>query len=57
MPQRLAEIPKDKEVVMHCSGGMRAEMAHNLLKNSGINSRFLASAITVAKDGSFTIKE
>ncbi|MDP2170474.1 MAG: rhodanese-like domain-containing protein [Rhodocyclaceae bacterium] len=57
MPQRLAEIPKDKDIVMHCSGGMRAEMAHNLLKNSGINSRFLASAITVAKDGSFTIKE
>ncbi|MBU3909789.1 MAG: hypothetical protein KKF85_15180 [Gammaproteobacteria bacterium] len=37
----LAEIPKDKDVVMHCSGGMRAEMAHNLLKNSGINSRLL----------------
>lgn len=57
LAQRLAEIPKDKDVVMHCVGGIRAEMAHNLLKNSGINSRYLAANIAVDKDGSFTIKD
>jgi rhodanese-related sulfurtransferase len=54
---RLAELPKDKNVVMHCSGGTRAEMAHNLLKNLAINTRYLNAAITVAQDGSYVIKE
>jgi len=57
LAQRLAEIPRDKDIVMHCVGGIRAEMAHNLLKNSGINSRYLAANIAVEKDGGFTIKE
>jgi rhodanese-related sulfurtransferase len=55
--QRLAEIPKDKDIVTHCASGLRAEIAHNLLKNSGVKSRFFASAVAVAQDGSFIIKE
>lgn len=57
LAQRLAEIPKDMDVVMHCVSGMRAEIAHNLLKNSGIKSRYLAANIAVDKDGGFTIKD
>lgn len=53
---RLAEIPKDKELVLHCTTGARAEMAYNILKEKGYKARFLDADITVASDGGFRIK-
>lgn len=53
---RLAEIPKDKELVLHCTTGARAEMAYNILKEKGYKARFLDADITVASDGGFQIK-
>jgi rhodanese-related sulfurtransferase len=53
---RLADIPKDKKIVAHCSTGVRAEMAYHRLKEKGYNVAFLNAAVSVDKDGSFTIE-
>lgn len=53
---RLAEIPKDKTLVMHCSTGARAEMAYNVLKDKGYKVRFLDATVTNKQDGSFEVK-
>jgi len=53
---RLAEIPKDKTIVMHCSTGARAEMAYNVLKDKGYKVRFLDATVTNSQDGSFEVK-
>ena len=34
---RMAEVPKDKRIVTHCSTGIRAEMAYHKLKEAGYN--------------------
>lgn len=46
---RLGELPKDKEILVHCSTGARAEMAHSVLQKAGYKSRFLVA--DVACDG------
>ena len=53
---RLADIPKEKGIVMHCSTGARAEMAYNVLKEKGYQVRFLDAAVTNKKDGSFEVR-
>ena len=52
---RLADIPKDKMIVLHCSTGVRAEMAYHKLKEKGYNVKFLNAKIEINKDGNFTI--
>jgi rhodanese-related sulfurtransferase len=52
---RLAEIPKDKLIVTHCSGGVRAEMAYHKLKEKGYRVAFLNAEIDIGKDGRFTV--
>ena len=52
---RLAEIPKDKELVLYCSTGARSEMSYNVLKEKGYKVRFLDATIDNHKDGSFKI--
>ena len=37
----LAKLAKDKEIIIHCGTGMRAQMAQAVLKNAGYTSRFL----------------
>ena len=54
---RLAEIPKDKLIVAHCSTGVRAEMAYHKLKEKGYNVKFLNAKIDINKDGTFTIEK
>ncbi len=51
---RLAEIPKDKQIVTHCSTGVRAEMAYHKLKEKGYNVKFLNANIEIDKDGNIT---
>lgn len=53
---RLADIPKDKELVLHCSTGARAEMAYNVLKDKGYKVRFLDATVTNKEDGTFKVK-
>lgn len=52
---RLAEIPKDKELVLYCSTGARSEMSYNVLKEKGYKVRFLDATIDSHKDGTFKI--
>ena len=37
----LGKLSKDKEIIVHCGTGMRAQMAYASLKNAGYNARFL----------------
>lgn len=48
---RLAEIPKDKLIIAHCSTGIRAEMAYHKLKEKGYNVKFLNTNVEINKDG------
>lgn len=52
---RLAELPKDKEIITHCTTGIRAEMAYDDLKENGVKARFLNAVIQVDKDGKYEI--
>lgn len=52
---RLSEIPKDKEIITHCSTGVRAEMAYHILKEAGYRVRFLNANIKIDKDGKYEI--
>ena len=51
----IAELPKDNEVLVYCANGIRAEMAHETLRQNGIKNRFLNETIFVASDGSFRL--
>jgi rhodanese-related sulfurtransferase len=35
LPARLAELPRDERIVIHCSAGHRAETAYQVLKQAG----------------------
>ncbi len=47
---RLGELPKDKEVLIHCTTGARADMAYQELKKAGIKARFLVANVS-CEDG------
>jgi rhodanese-related sulfurtransferase len=55
--QRLTEIPKDKEIVTHCSTGVRAEMAYHILKEAGYKTRFLNANIKIDGSGRYEISK
>lgn len=45
---RLAELPKDKEIIIHCETGLRAEMSYHIIRNAGgYKARFLNDKIAV----------
>jgi rhodanese-related sulfurtransferase len=53
---RMAEVPKDKRIIAHCSTGVRAEMAYHKLKQAGYaNVGFLYAQLDVKKDGTFKV--
>ena len=41
LQSNLGKLSKDKEVIVHCGTGMRAQMAYSSLKNAGYKTRFL----------------
>jgi rhodanese-related sulfurtransferase len=41
LANRLAELPKDKALVVHGKTGCRAEMAYNILKKAGLKTQYL----------------
>jgi len=55
LTDRLAELPKGKEIITHCTTGIRAEMAYEDLKENGFKARFLNAVIQVDKDGKYEI--
>ncbi|HET9024647.1 MAG TPA: rhodanese-like domain-containing protein [Burkholderiaceae bacterium] len=52
---RIAELPKDKRIIVHCSTGIRAEMAYHKLKDAGYKAGFLNAEIDVDKQGNFKV--
>lgn len=59
LEQRLADIPKDKNIVIHCSTGARAEMAYNILKKAGLKVSYVRANVEFDKDkkGAYTISD
>ena len=43
--KRIAELPKDKELLVHCTTGARAQMAMGTLGKAGIKARFLVADV------------
>jgi rhodanese-related sulfurtransferase len=54
---RLAELPKDKEILIHCNTGILASMTHEVLAKNGYNARFLNAVVQVDKNGGYEISE
>ncbi len=54
---RLAEVPKDKKIITHCSTGIRAEMAYHQLKEKGYNVQFLNAKVEINDKGEFKIEK
>jgi rhodanese-related sulfurtransferase len=57
LEDRLAEIPKDKEILIHCNTGILASMAAKTLKQKGYDARYLDAVVLVSADGSYEISE
>lgn len=52
---RMKDIPKDKEIIVYCGSGIRAEMAYHTLKEAGYKVRYLNAHLKIDKDGKYTI--
>ena len=57
LEDRLAEIPKDKEVIIHCNTGIMASMAVKTLKEKGYNCRYLKAVVQVSADGKIEVTD
>lgn len=53
---RWTELPKDKEIIIHCQDGPRASVAFDILKEHGINARYLFAGFKWNKDGTYEIQ-
>lgn len=51
----LADLPGDKEVIVYCENGIRAEMAYEALKDKGHKVRFLNETVTFDKAGNYKL--
>lgn len=54
---RMTELPKDKEMVVHCNTGILAGMAVKILKENGYQARYLDAVVQVAANGTFGVDE
>ncbi len=57
LAERMEELPKDRELIVHCTTGIRAMMAQEALAKRGYQARYLNDVIQVAPDGSFEITQ
>ena len=53
LEDRYADLPKDKEIILYCANGIRAEMAYQTLDKLGFKTRFLNETIVIDKNGHF----
>jgi rhodanese-related sulfurtransferase len=53
----LNEIPKDKEIIIHCNTGIMASMAANTLRKHGYEARYLDAVVLVDANGDYEIVE
>jgi rhodanese-related sulfurtransferase len=54
--KRIGELPKDKELLVHCSTGARADMAFQALNKAGYKVRFIVANVECT-GGACTIQE
>jgi rhodanese-related sulfurtransferase len=47
LASRLGELPKDKEIIVHCRTGARSQMAHSILKAAGFKTRYLNDKVEI----------
>lgn len=45
LPGRMGELPKDKELLVHCATGARAEMAWQSISKAGLKARYLMANV------------
>jgi rhodanese-related sulfurtransferase len=57
LADRLAEIPKDKEIIVHCNTGVLASMSIKTLKDNGYQARYLNAVVQISPDGSLEISD
>jgi rhodanese-related sulfurtransferase len=57
LADRLAEIPKDKEIIIHCNTGVLASMSIKTLKDNGYQARYLNAVVQISPDGSLEISD
>ncbi|MEW6670742.1 MAG: rhodanese-like domain-containing protein [Thermodesulfobacteriota bacterium] len=50
LPGQIGSLPKNKEIIVHCGTGMRAQMAYSALVNAGFKTRFLNDKIAFIKN-------
>jgi rhodanese-related sulfurtransferase len=50
LQSRLKELPKDKEIIVHCRTGLRAEMGYTILRNGAFKTRFLNDKVAIVED-------
>ncbi|GFE57396.1 rhodanese-like domain-containing protein [Geobacter sp. AOG1] len=51
LPFRLAELPKEKEILVYCSSGRRARIAYHILTQNGYRTRYVGRMLSVSSDG------
>ncbi len=55
---RFAEVPKEKETVIHCNTGLLAKQAYDLLKAKGYDKvRWLDAVVVIGSGGVYEIAE
>lgn len=55
MKGRLAEIPQDKFIVVHCKTGGRGEIGYKMLKDAGYSAKFLNAECECSPSGQYEI--
>jgi len=55
MKARMAEIPRDKFIVVHCKTGGRGEIGYRMLKEAGYSVKFLNAECECSTTGQFEI--
>ena len=52
---RLSEVPKDKEIIIHCNTGILASMAYATLKDNGYKARYLDAVVQISPNGNLEV--
>jgi rhodanese-related sulfurtransferase len=55
LEDKLSELPKGKEIITYCENGIRAQMASELLKDRGYETRFLNETIEFDAEGDYSL--
>jgi rhodanese-related sulfurtransferase len=57
LADRMGELPKDKEILIHCNTGILASMANEALTKAGYKARYLDAIVQVDVDGGYEVTE